>query len=333
MSQSERLQYIIRKLNHADGVSRREIAETFEISYRQAGRDIEYLRERMGAPISYSARTRRYHLATIWDTYANVDERIIITGAYLKSLFTKVHLGPYFEEEITKSLYMGISDEVRRVLDRIEYRGQHFDIPDWAILSTVIDAFALRHCLRIEYENLSGETSSRTIEPGRLISYNNTWYVVAYDHKREATRTFHLSRIRTAQTLDEPMSHEISVSDGGYGIYLSDKLIEYRIRFSGAAARIVSTQVWSDEQKLERQDDGSLIMTLKSSSIEELVPAILAFADEAEPLSPQAFVDAYMAQVERLMGKYRAQCSTEVCNRACDLPSCESSAAVCAQLK
>ena len=90
MSQSERLQYIIRKLNHCDGVSRSEIAEAFEVSGRQAGRDIEYLRERMGAPIVYDAKTRRYHLATIWETYSNIDERLILTGAYLKSLFSKV---------------------------------------------------------------------------------------------------------------------------------------------------------------------------------------------------------------------------------------------------
>lgn len=301
MSQSERLQYIIRKLNHCDGVSRSEIAEAFEVSGRQAGRDIEYLRERMGAPIVYDAKTRRYHLATIWETYSNIDERLILTGAYLKSLFSKVHLGPYFEEAITRSLYDGISDQVRRVLDRIEYRGQHFDIPDWSILSTVIDAFASNRCLEISYENREGQLSHRTIEPRRLISYNNTWYVLAYDHKRQSARTFHLSRIHSASTTDKAMEHDIQVSGKGYGIFLSDQLTEYRIRFTGNAARIVSTQVWSDEQRLAWQDDGSIVMSLKSSSIEELVPAVLSFADEAEPLSPPSFVEAYRNQVRRMV--------------------------------
>ena len=78
MSQSARLQYIIRCLDHADGVTLREIAEHFEISTRQACRDIEYLRDQMGAPIAYDHRTRRYRLTTLWESYSNVDERLII---------------------------------------------------------------------------------------------------------------------------------------------------------------------------------------------------------------------------------------------------------------
>ena len=97
------------------------------------------------------------------------------------------------------------------------------------------------------------------------------------------------------------MEHDIQVSGKGYGIFLSDQLTEYRIRFTGNAARIVSTQVWSDEQRLAWQDDGSIVMSLKSSSIEELVPAVLSFADEAEPLSPPSFVEAYRNQVRRMV--------------------------------
>ena len=131
MSQSARLQYIIRCLDHADGVTLREIAEHFEISTRQACRDIEYLRDQMGAPIAYDHRTRRYRLTTLWESYSNVDERLIITGAYLKAVFAKIRLGKYFEDELIASLYSGISDDVRRVLDRIEYRSQSIEVPDW----------------------------------------------------------------------------------------------------------------------------------------------------------------------------------------------------------
>lgn len=300
MSQSIRLQYIIRGLNHRGGVSLEEIASHFEISLRQAGRDIEYLRNQMAAPIIYDRKRKRYILESIWESYTNTDERMIIMGAYLKSLFSKIRLGKYFEDEILSSLYSGISDEVRRVLDRVEYRGQSVDVPRWDILSTVIDAFAENCCMEIEYTSLKDEVSSRMIEPRRLINYNNTWYVVAYDYKRDAARTFHLSRIRTARTVQRKMEHEIQLCDSGYGIYLADTVTEYRIRFTGNAARIVSTQVWSDDQRMEEQSDGSLILTVKSSSLEELVPATLSYGAEAQPLSPQSFVDEYRKRVKEL---------------------------------
>lgn len=177
MSQSARLQYIIRCLDHADGVTLREIAEHFEISTRQACRDIEYLRDQMGAPIAYDHRTRRYRLTTLWESYSNVDERLIITGAYLKAVFAKIRLGKYFEDELIASLYSGISDDVRRVLDRIEYRSQSIEVPDWNVLSTLIDAFARNLCVDMVYRNLSGEESRRRIEPGKLVNYGTSWYV------------------------------------------------------------------------------------------------------------------------------------------------------------
>ena len=269
MSQSARLQYIIRCLDHADGVTLREIAEHFEISTRQACRDIEYLRDQMGAPIAYDHRTRRYRLTTLWESYSN-----------------------------------GISDDVRRVLDRIEYRSQSIEVPDWNVLSTLIDAFARNLCVDMAYRNLSGEESNRRIEPGKLVNYGTSWYVVAYDHRRQTTRTFHLSRIVSIVLSKEPMSHAIEVSDKGYGIYLSGPLVQYTIRFTGNAARIVSTQTWSEDQKLVWQDDGALLMTVSSASVDELVPSVLAYGYEAEPVSPRSFVDAYRKRVDLLLEKY-----------------------------
>ena len=204
---------------------------------------------------------------------------------------------------IYESIYSGIPDSVRRVLDRVEYRGTSIDVPDWNIVSTLIDAFAGNLCVEIEYTSLKSETSCRMIEPKRLINYNNSWYVAAYDYKRDDARTFHLSRIKKAVLAREKASHDIKLSEDGYGIYISDKLTEYRIKFTGNAARIVSTQVWSPSQRLETQDDGSLVMTIKSSSVEELVPAVLGFADEAEPLVPPSFVDEYRKRLSRMAEK------------------------------
>ena len=84
---------------------------------------------------------------------------------------------------------------------------------------------------------------------------------------------------------------------------LAGFLAAYLIKFTGNASRIVSTQVWSPSQRLETQDDGSIVMTIKSSSVEELVPAVLGFADEAEPLAPPSFVDEYRKRLSRMAEK------------------------------
>lgn len=50
----------------------RTIAQEFEISQRQAARDLEYLRDSLGAPIDYCAKMRGYYYAETCFTLPNV---------------------------------------------------------------------------------------------------------------------------------------------------------------------------------------------------------------------------------------------------------------------
>jgi len=64
MSQAQRLAYIHRWINGGELLTTKALQEQFEISRSTAMRDIEYCRDRLGAPIVYDARQRGYRLRT-----------------------------------------------------------------------------------------------------------------------------------------------------------------------------------------------------------------------------------------------------------------------------
>jgi predicted DNA-binding transcriptional regulator YafY len=66
---------------------------------------------------------------------------------------------------------------------------------DPARLTGLAAACRRRERLRLEYQNRSGEDSSRIVEPYRLVSTGYRWYLMAYDVARSQWRTFRVDRI------------------------------------------------------------------------------------------------------------------------------------------
>ena len=100
MSYTARIQYIISSLIKRGGVTLAEIADEFEISTRQACRDIEQLRDQMGATIEYSRAERRYILTRAWPSYTNLDDNMVILASYFRSLIGQLPLSEAVIREV-----------------------------------------------------------------------------------------------------------------------------------------------------------------------------------------------------------------------------------------
>ncbi len=300
MSQTERINYIGKALVENGGVSLQEIAEQFGVNTRTAGRDIEYMRDRLEAPIEFSRKNHRYELVKPWGDYINLEERMIILAAYMNSLLDTIPLGSSMSDDVKSTISQGLGLKGRRVLEKVDYRAQSIDLPDYSVFKKVTDALALNCAVSIDYENVKGERSEgRIVEPERLINYNSSWYMVAFDHRRKCLRSFHLSRIqkmelvRSIEIRSIPANEMQSFLSGSFGIFFGARRELCTIRFRGTAAKIVSTQLWHKDQTMKRNDDGSIDMTIPVSSYKELLNRVISFTGEAVPVSPQSFVDEY----------------------------------------
>lgn len=66
---------------------------------------------------------------------------------------------------------------------------------DWQRLSTLARATRESVRVRFEYESKEGGASSRDVEPARLLTQGQLWYLQAFDPSREDWRTFRLDRM------------------------------------------------------------------------------------------------------------------------------------------
>jgi predicted DNA-binding transcriptional regulator YafY len=65
-----------------------------------------------------------------------------------------------------------------------------------AVLSAIAATIRDHRRLRFDYEDHSGRTALRTVEPHRLVHARARWYLVAWDADREDWRTFRVDRMQ-----------------------------------------------------------------------------------------------------------------------------------------
>lgn len=71
--------------------------------------------------------------------------------------------------------------------------------PDPQLLLTCADAIRRQLRLNFSYRDRHGTTTTRSVEPHRLVARNSSWLLIAHDPDRDDWRTFRVDRMRQPQ--------------------------------------------------------------------------------------------------------------------------------------
>ncbi|MFB9750160.1 helix-turn-helix transcriptional regulator [Paenibacillus hodogayensis] len=175
------------------------LAEHFEISVRQAGRDIEYMQDSLHAPMSYNAKRRGY---------AYNDAAYILPSVFLTETDIRiVNFLIYKYEEAVKSIgYVEGLDRVVQTLKRfVPYQPEDSELPAFIVDSRTaqhkhdIDrAIERGHKLCIVYADNAGEHEV-DIHPYRTYSQTAPAHVtvIAWCEQSGEVEYFRLDRIES----------------------------------------------------------------------------------------------------------------------------------------
>lgn len=312
MSQTERVLDILYQLSRDDGSIRlSDIAERYEVSLRQAGRDIEYVRYRiMPSPemLIYDRQKHAYRLCDGADVLSGWRENMLISFAVMSDMAGSA-LG---RTEIDNALPLSM----RKILSHIDYRTPVRSYgDDERHLAAVFEAFEKGRGLIIRYRKTpDSETENRDVDPLKLINYQGFWYLLGYDFSRKGIRTFRLSRaesvivsLRNASVYD---GNEVDdILDSSYGMFIGENpkgALWYTMRFSSSAAVRVSSEIWHSGQK-GRWDGNEYELSIPASSPVEVISRLLSYGSDAYPVSPDSFVEAYGEIVREMAEKCSAK--------------------------
>lgn len=303
MDRTERFYKIELLLRSRRIVSFAALREELGISPATLKRDLQYLRDRMDAPIVYSAmdngyrfadaspqglKAARHELPGLWfsehEIHAMLSMHQLLAGLDDDGVLAR-HLQPLMDK--LQGMLGTDAGQARELMRRIKVIGtarrrapsRHFELLGGALVQRK------RVWLRY-FKRGDRSISEREVSPQRLVHYRNTWYLDAWCHTSEGLRRFALDAMREARALDGkarsvPLREIEAALDSGYGIYGGgDARVKWAtLLFSADAAQWVANEEWHPQQKSRWLDDGRYELQVPYGEPTELAMDILRHGD------------------------------------------------------
>jgi len=303
MDRTERFHLIDQMLNNARFVTRQQFLDMLEVSPATFKRDLEYLRDRLGAPIVWDREQRgycysrdsdneSYQLPGLWFNTAEI-QALLTMNAWLENLQAGIlsdHIKP-LQARIRALLDRG-DHSVEELTRRIRILSQARLGGNEKIFQVITQALLNRRRLSLlHYNRARAQSSERLVSPQRLTFYRDNWYLDSWCHQRNAIRSFAMDAIQRVEVVGQA-AKEISESyleqelSSGYGIFSGAQTQLAELRFTPERARWVAQEQWHPQQHFRYDEDGYYYLSVPYSQETELVMDILRHGAEVQVLAP-----------------------------------------------
>jgi predicted DNA-binding transcriptional regulator YafY len=298
----------------------RSLAEKFEISQKQAQREIDFMRDRLDAPLFYNTARKGYEyeddgyeLPPVWfkeDELLSLCLALRLAAAlpdhaFKDSLYNLL-------EKILAFRFLDFSPGLEEIKEKVSVKNIEYYRVDEPTFHKVVDSLFRNQPLRISYHTPhQHETTERIIQPLHLLCYMGSWHLIAFCTVKNDLRDFALSRIQRIEpaagtvTVPRHISHVKDFIDKNFGVMTGRESIEVCLRFEPDVADWISEQIWHSGQEVTRSEDGSICLRFPVADFREVRREILRYGASVEVLSPQDLREEIKKEIARMAGVYR----------------------------
>ncbi|MBN1829143.1 MAG: YafY family transcriptional regulator [Deltaproteobacteria bacterium] len=296
------------------------LAEQFEISRKQAQRDVAFMKDRLGAPLLYHHAPRgfgyedgHYELPPFW--LREEELRAFCLALRLAAAIPDRDLKAALHQLLEKFLSLRSADAtppIRTMEEKVSVKNVAYSRVPEPVFHAVVGALFADRTLQIVYHTPhKNETTERLIRPLHLLCYMGNWHLVAFCGLRGEIRDFALSRIRSVQTCPTPLPLPAGLPSikaylrRNFGVIAGKRSTEVTLRFAPGVSPWVAEQEWHEAQQVSRERDGSLRLTFPVSGFVEVIREILRFGAGVEVLAPKELREEVRKEIGRMGRLYR----------------------------
>ena len=290
------------------------MAVEFEVSCKTVMRDIEFMRDQMSLPISYSPLHRGFCYTKPVSAFPRMtmtEGEIVALLVAQKSL--EQYKGTAFEKPL-KSAFQKMSSNLEEegffsfqdLSSAISFRPVGYAIQELRVFDTLSQAVLERRTVEFDYFKLTGKKPERRrVEPYHLGCIDNQWYLIGNDLVRSGVRTFALTRLSRPKILKTTFQRpeKFSVSEmmaSSFSAFETPKPTRVVVRLDPFAARLASERVWHKSQKIKSLPGGGAELTLEVGLAPDLENWILGWGNHAKVLEPHELCER-IASIARSM--------------------------------
>ena len=263
-------------------------------SSRTVLRDIEVLQKEYHAPIAYDAVRRGYYLKNRdWEFQCPImgDELLSMTllGTRLASDLLPEPIRSDVNTAVEKAL-TGNSSEFfdEAMIESLLCATGIKAAVEPMIFKDIFEGWRCHQVLALTYRKPNGGEQERKFEPHIIAFHHGIWYIKGYEYGTKNIKTYAIQRITSVAFGIDTFETDKKLLDATRrnGLFEYPKIHGIRLHCDASIAFYLYEHQKVKKFKIERQDDGSLIVTLRPAFEHEVIRWILGEAGHIEVLYP-----------------------------------------------
>ena len=296
------------------------LARATEVSNRTIHSDLCFIRDRLNAPLEYK-RNKGWH-------YTNLDWRLPTISLSKGEIFAltigarmlSAYAGSAYVNEIATAINL-LSERLpdKTLIDLQQLAEERMMFGGGAeiinvnpqIWQQLQSATSKSRQVWISYYAATTNTKSeRVIDPYLLNIYRGTNpYVIAYCRLRQALRDFRIDRIQQLKILDTTFKRDPDFDPHKYlanrfQYESGDRIYNIEIWFDNVTAPFIRERRWHKSQEISELDDGSLVLKLKVSGLNDIKRWVLGYGKGAIVKNPPELVQMMRDEIKAMNGNY-----------------------------
>jgi predicted DNA-binding transcriptional regulator YafY len=288
------------------------MAKKYETSTSSISRDIDFMKNSLGAPIEYDALHRGYY-------YSEKTFRLPATYT------TTENMQALGMAKTLLSLYQDtpLYDPARNLLTLITTPLMDRDNPDWfenrivvppvastpvngEIWNTLLSALRGNKIVTFAYKGIRDDDYKiRRVRPYQLLFDTGAWYLYGYAEERKGIRLFSLTRMQkltltdTAFTLPPDYDYCAKADGSHFGVFTTEKKYTFTVEFYHEAVQDIRERKWAADKKIKDINDG-ISITFTSAQFLKVLEWVLSRGGNARPKAPRILVQQWERNIDKM---------------------------------
>lgn len=291
----------------------------WEVSQKTVQRDIDYLRDQLGAPVEYDWTKKGFFYSDInWFlpsvSLSEGDLFALLVAARALEQYRGTPVARDLEQvfrKIAALLPDKISMRPELIFSRFSFTSPPAKPISRAIWTTTVRAVLRLRCLRVTYRAMgAGQSKQYVIEPYHIANLQGEWYVFGRHRRWDTLLQLAIPRIRKASLLqttfeipaDFDPARLLAATFGRFA--LGSEVHTVRLLFASEIVPWVLERQWHPKQKTRKRKNGDIELIFPAAGLFEVMRWVLAWGRHVTVLDPKS-LSAMVRDEVAAMGRVR----------------------------
>jgi len=292
-----------------------DLAAELGVNERTIRRDIEVMRDQLGAPLERDPAEHTYYYSRTCDLLPFV--RLAPEQAFALAVAAHAFAGgggaplggdlATALEKLTPLIGGIVSFPLKELATVVS--APPASPAEFRHIGLLVQAALHRRTLRLVYQKPGATTETRTVHPLHLAALEHRWMLIAHDPAAGKAKSFLLARIRdlaaNGRTFERPGNFDAAqYLQGSLGRFAGDAEIEVRIAFAPKVAGYARENFRHASRQFAALPDGRTQLTLRLNNLVDIKNTVLAYGEHAEVLAPRALREQVRAALATALAQY-----------------------------